>query len=168
MESPKEIIARAKACFETLLRMYYLRHGFETYDFSLFQYLPLLAFSSLRDVEDVSTPVEEQQGLRSTLLLSAKGLWEQGRNMAICKPMFSQLRDAVKDPELQREISQFADNTLDEGLLRRELRSKWPIGQFNIQSGFTALSVTDYLRQSKATHRGAEGTNSSEVVEILE
>ncbi|KAK9420218.1 hypothetical protein SUNI508_06747 [Seiridium unicorne] len=101
--SPKDIIGRAKACFETLLRMYYIRHGFEAYDYALFQYLAQLAFSALRDSAAVSTNVERKE-LQSTQLLCAKGLWDQGKNVLICQAIFSQFRYLLKDSEVQREI----------------------------------------------------------------
>lgn len=147
IESPRDIIATAKACFETLLRMYYLRHGFESYDYALLQYLPQLAFSSLRDVENVSLGVE-QVALQSTQLLSAKGLWDQGRNMLICKAIFSHFRNSLNDPELQQEVAQFTDD-LDFALMMRELRSKWPIGVFNVPKGGGDVSITNYLKLSK-------------------
>lgn len=154
-ESPKEIIARAKTCFKALLWLYYLRHSFGTYDFALLEYLPLLAFSSLRDAENASTQAD-RDGLRSMLLLSAKGLRDQGRNMAICKAAFGQLRESVKDQALQREISLFVDDTPDAGLMSKEMQSMWPIGLFNKPKGDGDLSITKYLKRLNMMHETAE------------
>ncbi|KAK9800140.1 hypothetical protein SCARD494_01933 [Seiridium cardinale] len=131
--SPKDIVGRAKACFETLLRMYYIRHGFEAYDYALFQYLAQLAFSALRDSAAVSTDVEQKE-LQSTQLLCAKGLWDQGKNTLICQAIFSQFRYMLKDSEVQREISRFAEDNLQLDVMLKELRTEWPVGVFTLPS----------------------------------
>lgn len=135
--------------FETLLRLYYLRHGFESYDFALTQYLPLLAFSPFLDA-GLSLSRLDQESLRSTILLAAKGLWDQGRNILICKAIYYVLRDSLKDSELRRELAYFGDDALEEMSILREVRSTWPVGVFNVARGDRDFSLFKYI-QAKRT-----------------
>lgn len=156
-DSPIDIISTAKACFETLLRLYHLRHGFDTFDFALLQYLPQLAFSSLRDAEMASSETE-QEALYSTQLLCAKGLWDQGKNMMMCQAIFDKFRHSLKNPELQRELSKFAGAIPDLNLLRKEMRSTWPVGVFASSEGGIDRSIGDYLNRTVERHQIAESS----------
>jgi hypothetical protein len=147
VDSPRNIITGAKVCFETLLRVYHMRHGYETYDYALLEYLPLLAFSSLRDSEFLSSGLEKESR-QSTQLLCAKGLWEQSKNMSICRAIFGQFKDALTDPNMQQEIGRFTHELPQFDQVLKQLRSNWPVGVFNIPKGGGDLSVTPFLQRS--------------------
>ena len=113
--APELILAKSKACFETLVRIYYLRHGFESYDTTLLQFLPMLAFSTLgelRNADSKELDPERRKSLISTLVLCAKGIWEQGRNYYGSEAVFHFLQGSLRP-----EDSELAD------ILKREVAS---------------------------------------------
>ncbi|KAI5928338.1 hypothetical protein F4810DRAFT_719950 [Camillea tinctor] len=133
-DSPGDIVTQSKACFETLLRLYYLRHGFESYDVALLQFLPLLAFSALRDLPAAFTSNNgpRLEELRSTIMLCAKGLWDQGRNSFASQALFWLYLESLDPGEVQlvRDTiePEMPDDTMD--VIAREVRSSWPVGLF--------------------------------------
>ncbi|CAJ2511194.1 Uu.00g068190.m01.CDS01 [Anthostomella pinea] len=126
-------VKQSRACFETLIRLYYQRHGFESYDPTLLKYLHMLGFSTLRDLglSGGDSPADEDK--RATLVLCAKGMWEQGRNSFASEAVFHMLRHSMGPDEIQL-INEFTgSDRLDDRmeLMAQEIRSQWPIGAFN-------------------------------------
>jgi hypothetical protein len=86
-EAARDITAQAIAQLETLLRIYYLRHGFESYDSMLLVHLVHLGNVALmrlaRSEIDPAYTGDAQntiESLRSTLVLCLKGLYDQSKN----------------------------------------------------------------------------------------
>src|ERR1700759_5378659 len=83
--NPQSLLSHSKMCFESLMRMYYLRHGFARSDTYLAHDLAVLAFMaqdrlkllSSSEADDSPASVEDT---RSTLILAAKGLHDQAEN----------------------------------------------------------------------------------------
>ncbi|KAL0931448.1 C6 transcription factor [Colletotrichum truncatum] len=80
-------LSHSRVCFEALLRLYYLRHGFEYADTYLTHELSVLGFRAFENCQNltsttdgVSVSPDELSDARSTLILAAKGLNEQGLN----------------------------------------------------------------------------------------
>ncbi|KAI1758691.1 hypothetical protein GGR53DRAFT_215836 [Hypoxylon sp. FL1150] len=105
------IVHHAEIRLETLLRLYYLRHSFESYDPLLMHWLVFLGDVVLQRLEHYtsgetsrgggSPPVPvDLESLRSTLILCAKGLWDQGRNYHIAVLVYRLLRDRMKASDL--------------------------------------------------------------------
>ncbi|ORY56144.1 uncharacterized protein BCR38DRAFT_120679 [Pseudomassariella vexata] len=133
-DSPASIVAEAKACFETLIRLYYLRHGFESYDVTLLQFLPMLASSSLHGVTEANVSSDVKEAIRSTILLCAKGLREQGKNYYICEAIFRLFRNSLSQQDAQllmREVSGIEQEDSRMVTMISEIRSQWPIGVFS-------------------------------------
>src|SRR2546429_9311982 len=59
--TPREIVTNSTACLETILRLYYLRHGFVTYDLALCQFLMLVGFNSLKDLSWVDQATRDSK-----------------------------------------------------------------------------------------------------------
>jgi hypothetical protein len=133
--SPSQIVAQSKACFETLLRLYYLRHGFESIDTTLLQFIPMLAWSSLRDyIKMKNTGHEHEDAMRSTVILCGKGLWDQGRNYFIAEVIYRLFEKSLPSKEEVQLLRDATDvDQEDDGLAQivREVRSSWPIGVFS-------------------------------------
>jgi hypothetical protein len=86
-EAARDITAQAIAQLETLLRIYYLRHGFQSYDSMLLVHLVHLGNVALmrlaRSEIDPAYTGDAQdtiESLRSTLILCLKGLYDQSKN----------------------------------------------------------------------------------------
>jgi hypothetical protein len=109
----KDITAQATAQLESLLRIYYLRHGFESYDSMLLFHLVHLANVTLtrlaqieRHPERRETAREETETLRSTLILCLKGLHDQSKNFYLSGVVFDVMKNRLS-PENQNLVGQF-------------------------------------------------------------
>ncbi|KAL7624724.1 hypothetical protein AAE478_006295 [Parahypoxylon ruwenzoriense] len=132
---PSTIISYSRTCFETLMRVYYLRHGFESMDTTLGHFLHLLAFSALRDISSVEIGSTTHEAMRSTLVLCAKGLWDQGHNYYISKAIFHLFRQSmdINDVQLLRGITEVEESDITSmERMTWEIRSRWPIGIFSL------------------------------------
>jgi hypothetical protein len=104
-------------CLETLIRLYYLRHGFEDADMICVVWLQYIAFSAIRQLRDVamrrkalspplSGPESTRPGssqvvdeLHSSLILVAKGLCDQGRNYQIAATVFELVQASMSEQD---------------------------------------------------------------------
>lgn len=131
-ESVEDIIAHSKSSLEASVRIYYLRHGFESYDPTLFQFLSLLAYSALKDMRLAERGTQQHEQMKSTLVLCAKGLRDQGRCCYVSE-VISRLLLESAGAEDARFIGKFTDieETNDRlSQIVQEIRSGWPIGVF--------------------------------------
>lgn len=93
---PQQLVAEAKVHFETLIRLYYLRHGFENFNPILVQFLSVFSFSSISNLAQNKNDPEWAEAAYSSIILSAKGFRGQARSC-----------------QLSRIISQIVCNTLN-------------------------------------------------------
>ncbi|KAI0887566.1 uncharacterized protein GGS22DRAFT_186400 [Annulohypoxylon maeteangense] len=104
----QNVITHAEVRLETLLRLYYLRHSFESYDPLLMHWLMFLGDSILLKLDSPQAilqipsyhPRPNPESLRSTLILCAKGLYDQSRNFHIAVLLYRLLRDRMKANDL--------------------------------------------------------------------
>ena len=125
--TPKEIVANSTACLETILRLYYLRHGFETYDLILSQILMLVGCHSLHDLS-TADPATRKSKL-STVILCANGFLEQSRSFYLAEVAFYMFRDPM-DPSIASVLKDFTEIEEDEArreLMVRHVKSEWPV-----------------------------------------
>jgi hypothetical protein len=125
------ITAKATMELESLLRLYYLRHGFETFDALLLTHLVHLSKVVLQRLahtvrHEFST--DEVETLRSTLILCLKGLYDQSRNFRMSGIVFGAIKSQLgaedqnllgrfvttKDPDIDEEAVQRAEPVLSE------------------------------------------------------
>jgi hypothetical protein len=102
----RDVGARARARLETLIRLYYLRHSFDSLDVMLIMYLLLLGSISVRVLAPGAggDGGDGTQRDASTFLLCAKGLHDQGQNQYLGSLMFNMLSGLV-DPKNQALVS---------------------------------------------------------------
>ncbi|KAK3368671.1 hypothetical protein B0H63DRAFT_497828 [Podospora didyma] len=158
ISSAQEVLLDAQIHYETVLRLYYLRHGFEGMDSFLLLLLSTIAFKSIQEIK-LSKNGDDHQGsndlshlntLRSTLILCAKGLYDQGRSWFLPQSIFRLVRDAMLDAEanlLQQfanipdEVKENEDNRL------RHIQSHWPVNIVDIRmSNPEEQQLTNLLR----------------------
>ena len=127
--SPRQIVADAKRYLQTLIRIYYLRHGFDA--MNLFIVIPLmLAGSDCIDAINEQTPLPKLETLRSTLILVAKGLYNQRRNHYLAEALYRVVRGRMRPAEVAllkgtmnlNEVE--ADEKRD---MMQAVRSHWPV-----------------------------------------
>ncbi|KAK5996294.1 Nitrogen assimilation transcription factor nit-4-like protein [Cladobotryum mycophilum] len=126
--------AVAMDCFETLLRISYLRHSFENSNVLGTEFLHTLAFSSLNKLKNTSLLLSRSQidDIRSSLILAAKGLYEQGRNWYCARLIFHLLLEYMcqddRDLLLRFANIDITRHKLGEGSLKMEyVKSQYPI-----------------------------------------
>lgn len=109
LDSPHTGIVHIKMCFETLIRLYYLRHGSEAPNIAFAHYLQILSFMSISTLKTQtfpSTSLAAIDDVRATLILTAKGLSDQGRNYYLSETIFYIIEDQMssEDTELLRKF----------------------------------------------------------------
>ncbi|KAI9656021.1 MAG: hypothetical protein M1821_005082 [Bathelium mastoideum] len=127
--APQHVVADAKKHLQTLVRLYYLRHGFEAMD--LFIVVPLMvAGSDAIDAIHEQTNADDLETLRSTLILVAKGLYDQRRNHYLAEALYRVVRGRMRprESELLKDAMSPDEQELEE---KREMvqavRSSWPV-----------------------------------------
>ena len=124
--SPREIITGASIRFETLLRIYYLRHSFDTTDLSFTGPLNFLGFMS---VNKITADVEHHDldATRSTLILALKGLCDQGNASYLPRITLRFLKDSMRpeEAELADQVAGLQDEDEDELSKMRDVRGRW-------------------------------------------
>ncbi|KAJ4263093.1 hypothetical protein NW762_006711 [Fusarium torreyae] len=136
---------------ETLLRIYYLRHGFGWLDMLLLDYLVFLAFTNLRHLEQ-NTDAAQLESRQSTLLLAVKGIQEQGHIYFLAMTMFQLIYRDMKPSEVDL-FGKFV--TMGQGDPQQEIptefiHSQWPIKV----TGLDEQSENKLLDQLVKEHEG--------------
>lgn len=132
--TPQEIVANSKACVETILRLYYLRHGFGSLDLVLCQYLMLVGFNSLKDLSTPGLAPATRDSKLSTVILCAKGFMEQARNLYLAEAVFHMLRDSMDPSDVRalRDSTKIEEEEERKKLIARHVKSDWPINVVSI------------------------------------
>ncbi|KAF5723187.1 nitrate assimilation regulatory nirA [Fusarium mundagurra] len=126
-QTPSEILADARKNQELVLRIYYLRHGTETYDCWLSMFLLRLGFLALQEVA-ISSDNEDSF---ATLILALTSLDNQGKCYfkaeftlrTICAQMRS------RDLETFKQFATFQDLDVPQAIASRIslIKSHWPV-----------------------------------------
>lgn len=123
------MIDRARRHLVTLLRLYFLRHGFESADSWLAQPLVMVANMYIDLLKSGNLTAAEQIEAQSSLVLLVKGLRDQSHNNAIAEVVF-RVTKAKMRPQDQQLL-------LTEGIVRagedeyrtqqmHEVQTQWP------------------------------------------
>ncbi|KAK8877777.1 C6 transcription factor [Apiospora arundinis] len=128
--SPQTIVAEANRYMQTLIRLYYLRHGFESMD--LFIVIPLVntGFHCIDDINGEATTPQQLEVLRSTLILIAKGLHSQRANHYLAEALFRVVRGRMRlqEASLLKTSLHFDEGEEDrKSAMVQTVRSHWPV-----------------------------------------
>jgi hypothetical protein len=97
---PQELLSESKCSLEILLRLHYLRHGFEANNAFMVQYLSLLAFSTYTTIQTAEHSTSLQT-LRSTIVLAATGLRDQSHSHYLGQLVFNAVRSGMGAEEVE-------------------------------------------------------------------
>jgi len=132
-EQPDRVVEHSHRCLEMLIRLYFVRHGFESSDASLISPLTTVGFRALRSLRDAEAAhAEEWRAALSTLILCAKGLRDQGQNHFVSEAIYRLLRARMNalDPaavfSLDEAVRIEDDDERDE-LIAQHISSAWPV-----------------------------------------
>lgn len=130
--SLRQIVSDASKCLQTLVRLYYLRHGFDAMDLFIVIPLVLAGFKCIDAITD-DTPTPKLQDLRSTLVLVAKGLYSQRRNHYLAEALYRVVRGRMRPQEvaLLKETVDLGEDDAEGAAGRQAMaqavRSHWPV-----------------------------------------
>ncbi|KAM3534742.1 hypothetical protein MY4038_001995 [Beauveria bassiana] len=132
--SAAAVLALAEIKLETLVRLYYVHHGFDSHDVFMMQFLMFLGFMHIRSIA-TSPAGELNDAYRSTIYLVAKGLRTQGQNCYLAKVIYRMMRDAMSSSDqkfLGPLLNVSVDDDVRKSLISRHTRSALPIDIFSI------------------------------------
>ncbi|KAI1071540.1 hypothetical protein LB507_005250, partial [Fusarium sp. FIESC RH6] len=127
--SPRHVVAIAKRNLQTLVRLYFLRHGFESMDLFIVIPLMIIGSDSLGAINDDTSP-SEIEALRAVLILVAQGLYHQRRNHYLAQALFRVIRGSMRPQEiglLKSSMALEAGDIDQEPELAVAVRSQWPV-----------------------------------------
>lgn len=127
---PHTVVQHSIKSVETLLRVYYLRHGFDALFSILIQPLTIIAFACLDRLKG-ETSQEERETLRATLFLVTKGFVDQGKSHYLGQSIFRLIKSQMQPEEatLMKGIASIPDDD-ETGQSGRQqaIHSHWPAG----------------------------------------
>ncbi|KAF4344780.1 nitrogen assimilation transcription factor nirA [Fusarium beomiforme] len=126
-ESVQKVLSDAKTRLETLLRLYYLRHGFVSHDVFVLSPLSFLGFMEVKSLKGADGA--ELEGRRSTVVLVAKGLRDQSENCYLARLLLLILKGSIgsqndfllKDLEIEEEDGE------EVKVMKEQVNSSWPL-----------------------------------------
>ncbi|KAK5652937.1 hypothetical protein OQA88_9416 [Cercophora sp. LCS_1] len=157
----RQVLQNSKDSFETLLRIYYLRHGFDRLSACANGFF--LTQSNLSRSENPSNPGSpDTLAKRMTLILVAKCLYDQGRNAYFVRVLYQMMRDAMS-PEDGAAIDRFAGGELTwkNHLRPDELRSDFPVHTVSKAQDPNSKRVSEMVQKYKEEHGGLSGDESA-------
>ncbi|ATY63020.1 C6 transcription [Cordyceps militaris] len=133
--TPADMVASSRRYMHTLIRVYFLRHGYEAMD--LFIVVPLMVVADdcleliARSEEKDSSSVALEE-LRATVMLIAKGLHDQRHNHYLAEALWRVLRGKMRRAELallRGALHQGGggDQEQEPQELAQTVRSHWPV-----------------------------------------
>jgi len=144
LHTPRDIYNEALTHLETLMRLYYLRHGFEATDSFLVHFLGYCNHITMNAIE-TSAGSSFLEARRSTLLLLTKGLHEQSRvhyvGKAILRLQVGLMR--TEDVELLTQFVDIETEQLMYGPLEQAVYTNWPAYSIGLET------KAEELRQGK-------------------
>lgn len=156
-EIPQLALEHSQICLETLVRLYYLRHGFNGSDALITNFLVLVAFHSIVKLKTGTPPLSSSSSsnfsmpgtnalpfaapdlsdARATLILAEKGLQEQGQCYFFSQTVFHVVLDSISPEDAQ--LVQHYTKVPSEGPDERRMRAKHVHSDFPIE----IVTVTD-------------------------
>jgi|SRR3569833_600804 len=142
------LVLHLKASLETLLRVYYLRHGFEWLDTFL---VALLALRCLQAMDEMHAHGDTDDGpdLRSTVVLLAKGIYEQGQSFFLGQMMFQLVRDKMRPEDLVtfERFVKVEPVTETQASAFKQVQMEWPVQIVSIADDPELKRLGDVLKQ---------------------
>ncbi|KAG6002751.1 hypothetical protein E4U54_000808 [Claviceps lovelessii] len=126
---PRQIVQEARKYLQTIIRLYYLRHGFSAMDLFIVYPLMLVASECVEMMQE-TTSLDKLEELRATLILTVKGLYEQRRNHYLARALFRVIRGRMRESDvaLLKEALRVDDDEIDAQCdLVQAVRSHLPV-----------------------------------------
>lgn len=148
-ESLRRIVDHSSKCLQTLVRLYYLRHGFDAMDLFIVIPLVMAGFKCIDAITD-QTPEAKLQDLRSTLVLVVKGLYEQRRNHYLAEALYRVVRGRMRPQEVALlketvDLGEDDDRAAGRQAMVQTVRSHWPVSIVRKDEDVDAYLLTNLV-----------------------
>lgn len=133
--TPRDIYNEAVNHFETVIRLYYLRHGFEGTDTFLLHFLGVFNHITMNAIE-TSTGSSFLEARRSTMLLLTKGIHDQSRVHYLAAAVL-RLQIGLMRREDVDLLQQFVDIEADHliyGPMKQAVHTSWPAYSIGLET----------------------------------
>ncbi|PMB70555.1 Nitrogen assimilation transcription factor nirA [Beauveria bassiana] len=130
-------LVHSKICFETILRLYYLRNGYDGGNMLLLHCLAVLSFNALAERQSPGTVTDlaSQEDKRNTLILAAKGLHDQGKNYFMSATI-SRVLQSQMAPEDLDIVSQYCTSHSEQPTVQQaraeHVKAQYPLNIVNM------------------------------------
>jgi hypothetical protein len=148
----RQIVADARKNLQTLIRLYYLRHGFDAMDLFIVIPLMLTAYHCIDAIGD-QTPVHELEMLRSTLILVAQGLYTQRRNHYLAEALYRVIRGRMRPREvalLKSTMDLEEEESEEHRQMAQTVRSSWPVSVVKKEEELDSYMLTNLVENYAA------------------
>jgi hypothetical protein len=152
---PQEVLEASRHSYETLVRIYYLRHGFQALDCFIVQILAVLALSTQSRIK-AGTHTVPLEMLQSTLVLAVIGLADQSHSFYTSQMVLAAVRNGMG----QREI-ELVDRYMQQGRAKEKHPPQGSSGRYLWPINFGSITAD---REARRLGKLLEGTTNSEVV----
>ncbi|KAK4162169.1 hypothetical protein QBC43DRAFT_88833 [Cladorrhinum sp. PSN259] len=135
IKSLDEIQSESTLNLETLVRIYYLRHGFESSDSFLIHFIGCLGFIS-RAKSGMEAGATYLESRRSTEILIIKGINELSQAYYVAKAVMRHQASLMppEDVELAKRFVDVEAEELAYGPLQQAIRSDWPVYEIGYEA----------------------------------
>jgi hypothetical protein len=172
-KTPQEIVRDAKCHFDTLFRLFYLRHSFVVFDPLLVLCSNSLGYIVIKDLHtDTFADEDTIRARRSTLLLTIKALRDQSRSCYLGEAASYLMKDSA-GTEAEWLMREFAHVDGDEEerkeLLIEHVHSQWPVRLIGVNDDPNNQEMDQLAQQvrdvdiSEPTHSGHDATTSRQI-----
>ena len=134
----KPALAHSTICFESIMRLYYLHHGYDIPDGHMAHNLMVLAYKGLsqRNMppelhKSINAEPSSVAEARSTLILAQKGLHDQGKNYFLPWALFQIVEEEMQPEDrdaLYRSVTIHKEHSEGLQLRQRYMSSQYPVG----------------------------------------
>ncbi len=166
--SPEQVVVNATKYLYTLIRLYYLRHGYEAMDLLIVIPLMLVA-SDCIDALDEQTLRSTLQTLQSTLVLVAKGLYSQRQNPYLAEVLFRVVRGRMRPSEValfKGMMRRDGDAVEEKPSMAQAVRNYWPVSvvkkKNDLESHILTNLVENYAPLNVEEESSPDGATKSE------
>lgn len=159
------MLVHSRACFEAIIRLYYLRHGYEYSDTYMTHDLTVLAFMALARAGTTLSTETDVEETRSTLILAAKGLNEQGRNYYMPFTLFHILLEqmSARDLDVLYTLTNIRKESVGVSKERaKHVQAQYPVNVVNMISHPEKERISDLIKHYAGLAIEAQSPGGSE------
>ena len=166
-QHPREYLTAVKYRFETLLRLYYLRHSFEALDVFMIYFLNLLSYMARKDLQS-NIDSSHVDDIRATLILAVKGLRDQSSHHYLGQVVSHIVRQGMRPEDVELFERSTGYQPTREKLPPKgwQIQSQWPINLTSViddpESQRLEKLIKDYNYLATSDSSEQSETNSTQ------